>query len=74
MDYEWPSRLRRALNPEIQLLQQMIDAHTDRYFRFGDFSDLQHADVLRKKLTDFKKEILRAEEIQSKQSEQKPHS
>ena len=76
MDYSWQSRLRKALTPEIQNLQRLIDAHTDRYFRLGDYADQQHADVLRKKLTALKQEILRAEEMQQQvqRSAQMQHS
>lgn len=76
MDYSWQSRLRKALTPEIQNLQRLIDAHTDRYFRLGDYADQLHADVLRKKLTELKQEILRAEEMQQQvqRSAQMQHS
>ena len=75
MDYTWQSRLRKALAPEILHLQRLIDAHTDRYFRFGDYADQVHADALRRKLTDLKQEILRAERLQQEQrSEQTQHS
>jgi len=76
VDYSWQSRLRKALTPEIQNLQRLIDAHTDRYFRLGDYADQQHADVLRKKLTALKQEILRAEEMQQQvqRSAQMQHS
>ena len=58
-------------------MQRLIDAHTDRYFRFGDHADQQQADILRRRLTQLKQELLRAEEIQAQgapRSEQTPHS
>ena len=58
-------------------MQRLIDAHTDRYFRFGDQADQQQADILRRRLTQLKQELLRAEEIQAQgapRSEQTPHS
>jgi hypothetical protein len=77
VDFSWQSRIRKALRPEIRNLQRLIDAHTDRYFKFGDYSDQQQADVLRRRLTELKQELLRAEEIQAQgtpHSEQTPHS
>ena len=77
MDLSWQSRIRKALRPEIRNLQRLIDAHTDRYFKFGDYSDQQQADILRRRLTELKQELLRAEEIQAQgapRSEQRPHS
>ena len=73
----WQSKLRKALRPEIRNLQRLVDAYTQRYFRFGDPADKMQADVLRRRLTELKQELLRAEEIQAQgapRSEQTPRS
>ena len=72
MDDAWKSKLRRALSPEIKQLQRALDAHTDRYVRYGDPEDQVEADFLRRRITALKQEVLRAEELQ--RSEPKPHS
>lgn len=72
MDDAWKSKLRRALSPDIHNLQRVLDAHVDRYVRYGDPADQAEADVLRRRITALKQEVLRAEELQ--RSEPKPHS
>jgi len=59
----WQSRLRKALNPEIQRLVRLIDAYVDRFAKFGDRRDLIEAEWLRHKVAELKAEITKAEAL-----------